>query len=519
MDTAESTTDREPTLWAPGWALRVYVSIKLSDGADALQKAILGLMKIKVPGLPGSLANELCLEETIVESAMKSLAEQGWIQWGDGEWARTAASDQSDFHVDRRIGWVFWDSLRQRLLPELLLDDLGHSLYKLDTAIQTSDFLQANDFPRPDSSQVNSELIPTVEARGFRVRELSKRASDLEFTDLDDPIQRVTLQESRRRMKWHPLMVPYRIETNLGTQPSIYCCEPTYSPQLGPGSSYNPFLRVVMEGKNAKAYSPIKAHAEDLQRRQREKHSAEFLAEFGSPERLDAEARNAVRRMMGETRPQDPFATPVLMGAAEDAERIWLATAKLPQSNKNLRIQYSSVLQALATCISDELLPLWENNRSAKELADQFPSRFESGRRRISFAESRRRWDESVMRFARTQGIPFDTWGISTAGEMRSAAIIETRRTQLGIVLRSWGAFAICAGNDPEGRFVLCWIRESLNEFPDLFDVYEAVKDQRNVDKGRNSESISITDYRDAIYKIWKAISKGHQRALTQRIP
>jgi hypothetical protein len=75
---------------------------------------------------------------------------------------------------------------------------------------------------------------------------------------------------------------------------------------------------------------------------------------------------------------------------------------------------------------------------------------------------------------------------------------------------------AICACNDPEGRFVLRWIRESLSDFPDLFEVYEAVKDQRNTDKGRSSESISITEYRDSIYRIWKAIANGHKRATEQ---
>lgn len=514
MKHPESTAEQEPTLWAPGWAIRVYVSMKLIDGADALQKAILGLMKVGVPGLPGSLANELCLEEDIVESAIRSLAEQNWIQWGNGEWERTPTSDQSEFQVERRTGWVFWDSLRQRVLPELLLDDLSYPLDRIDTATQASEFLQAHDFPCPDPSQVNVELIPTVEARGFMAREFFKYATEPEFRNLDRAIQRVTLENLRRKMKWHPLVIPYRIEENLGTQPSIYCSEPTYSPHLIHESAFSPFLRGVIERKNTKAYAPIKAHADELQRKHRAKHSSEFLAEFGSPERLDAEAKNAVRRMTGKANLQGPFATPVLMDAAEDAERIWIAMAKLPQSSKNLRTQFSSVLQALATCISDELLPLWENNRSAREFAGRFPSRFEAGRRRINFEESRRRWDDVVLRFSREQEIPFFLWGISTAGEMRSAAIYETRRTQLGIVLRSWAAFAICANNDPEGQFVLNWIRESLIDLPELFEVYEAVKDQRNVDKGRSSEIIPITEYRAAIYRIWKAIANGHKRAM-----
>jgi hypothetical protein len=518
MEPNESKTTKEPTLWVPGWAIRIHVTIKLSDGADALQKAILGLIKAGTPGLPGSLANELCLEENIVESAMKSLADQDWIQWGDGEWVRTTSNNQSETQDERRTGWVFWDSLRQRLLPELLLDDLDHSLDKIETATQASEFLKEDEFPRPEPSQVSMELIPTVEARGFRARELRKTANSFEFLNLDlgDSIQRVTLQGLRRKMRWHPLVVPYRIEENLGAQPSVYCCEPTYSPELSLESPYSPFLRAVIEEKSAKAYAPITAHANDLQGKHRAKHSAEFLADFGSPERLDAEAKNAVRRMMSETSLQGLFASPVLMSTAEDAERIWIVTAKLPQSSKNLRTQYSSVLQALATCISDELLPMWENNISAKDLSRNYPSKYHANKSGLNFDSVKRRWDARVANFSTTHGMPFTRWGIGTAGDARSDATWPTKRTQLGTVIRSWAALAICACNDPEGRFVLRWIRESLSDFPDLFEVYEAVKDQRNTDKGRSSESISITEYRDSIYRIWKAIANGHKRATEQ---
>ena len=165
------------------------------------------------------------------------------------------------------------------------------------------------------------------------------------------------------------------------------------------------------------------------------------------------------------------------------------------------------------------MLHLWETNRSAREAAYQFPSSYHAGKKRLNFDDLRHRWDSHVGRFSKAEEIPFNEWGIGTAGEMKSAATYDRKRTQLGIVLRSWGAFAICACDDPDGRFVLKWIRESLSEFPDLFNVYEAVKDQRNIDKGRSSESIPIIAYRDSIYKIWKAIANGHKRALKQLGP
>ena len=68
-------TKAPPVLWMPGWAIRIYAEVHFSDGTDALQKAILGLMRAQVPGVVGSLARELCFQENIVESALKKLWE------------------------------------------------------------------------------------------------------------------------------------------------------------------------------------------------------------------------------------------------------------------------------------------------------------------------------------------------------------------------------------------------------------------------------------------------------------
>lgn len=518
MTAPESKIDGEqPILWSPGWAVRVYVEVKNTNGADALQKVILGLMHAGVPGLAGSLANELCLEETIVESVLKTLHADDWILWGGGEWKKTTKTDQFDVQAERRIGWVFWDSLRHRLLPELLLDDNGAALGSDAVTIADCDVLKPDDFHRPTISQVRAELIPTVEARGFNVRALRKAGYETKFEDMSESLIRVSLQDSSRKMRWHPLIIPYRIEANLGTHPSIYCCDPVYSLQPSHESPYNPFLRAVIEAKIEKAYHPVSAFAEELQRKVREKHGAAFLAKMGGSERLDADARNAVLRMLGGTRVEGPFASPTLFAAAEDAERIWLTTAELPQSSESLRTQYSRVLQVLATCLSDEMLPLWQANQNTRKAAQKFPSRWDAGKRRMNFDDIIKRWNADVSRFSRKHEIPFDKWGVNTAGEMGSAATYPTRRTQLGLVLRCWAAFAIAAEGDPEGRFVLSWIRESLAEFPRLFETFESVKDQRNQDKGRSSENVPIGEYRDAIYKIWKAISESHRRATEQR--
>jgi hypothetical protein len=520
MTTPESKIDGEqPILRSPGWAVRVYVEVKNTNGADALQKVILGLMHAGVPGLAGSLANELCLEETIVESVLKTLHADDWIHWDGGEWKKTTKTDQFDVQIERRVGWVFWDSLRHRLLSELLLDDNGAALGSDTGTIADCDVLKSEDFHRPTMSQVRAELIPTVEARGFNVRALKQAGNESKLENVSESLLRVSLQNSSRKMRWHPLIIPYRIEANLGTHPSIYCCEPVYSCELSHESPYNPFLRAVIEDKIEKAYHPVSAFAEDLQRKVREKHGAAFLAKMGGSERLDADARNAVLRMLGGTRVEGPFASPTLLSAAEDAERIWLTTAELPQSSKSLRTQYSSILQALAACLSDEMLPLWEGNHSVRSAAKKFPSSWDAGKRRLSFEDSKQRWNAEVSRFSRKHAMPFHKWGISTAGEMKSAATFDRRRTQLGLVLRCWAAFAIAAEGDSDGRFVLSWIRESLNEFPRLFEIFETVKDQRNLDKGRSSENIPIGEYRDAIYKMWKAIAEAHRRATEQRTP
>jgi len=517
MKTQESKIDGEqPILWSPGWAVRVYVEIKNTNGTDALQKVILGLMHAGISGLAGSLANEICLEETIVESALKTLHSDDWIHWDGSEWKITSKTDQSDVQAVRRVGWVFWDSLRHRLLPELLLDDNGAALGSGAVTIAVCDVLKEDEFHRPLISQVRAELIPAVEARGFNVRALKQVGNENKFDDVSESLLRVSLPDSSRKMMWHPLIIPYRIEANLGTHPSIYCCEPIYSCELSNESPYNPFLRSVIEDKIEKAYHPVNAFAEDLQRKEREKHGATFLAKMGGSERLDADARNAVLRMLGGQLHEGPFASSPLYNAAEDAERIWLTMPDLPQSSASLRNPYSRLLQVLATCISDEMLPLWQGNHSARDAAQKFPSNWYANQRRLNFDDARQRWDAAVSRFSKKVGIPFDEWGINTAGEMKSAATFARRRTQLGIVLRCWAAFAIAAESDPDGRFVLAWISESLTRFPNLFKVFEAVKEQRNLDKGRSFDNMPIGEYRNSIYKIWRAIAEGYNRAVNQ---
>jgi hypothetical protein len=237
---------------------------------------------------------------------------------------------------------------------------------------------------------------------------------------------------------------------------------------------------------------------------------------MGGPERLDSEARNAVLRMLGDQLPEGPFASPLLYNAAEDAERIWLTMAELPQSSESLRNQYSRILQVLAICVSDQMLPLWQHNHLVRKAAQKFPSRWEAGKRGLNFDDGKQRWDKEVRRFSKMHGVPFDTLGINTAGEMKSNATYEFGRTQLGVVFRSWAAFAVAAEADPDGNFVLAWITESLAEFPSLFTVFKRFTEQRNLDKGRSIDNVSIGEYRDGIYKIWKAVARGYKRAADQ---
>ena len=72
-------SESPPPLWIPGWAIPVYFELSNPNGTDALQKAILGLMRAGSPRVVGSLARELCIQEEIVESALKHLAEADFI--------------------------------------------------------------------------------------------------------------------------------------------------------------------------------------------------------------------------------------------------------------------------------------------------------------------------------------------------------------------------------------------------------------------------------------------------------
>ena len=230
MTSKSESTDAPPILWIPGWAVPVYLELEVEDGSDALQRAILGLMQAGVPGLAGSLASQLCLEETIVESVLKTLGDGEWIRWNQAEemWSRTTKEDDVETQVERRLGWVFWDFLRGRLLPELLLDDHGAGLKASDEIPPANDVLNSDDIPRPKTSHVGAELIPTAEGREFTIRFLRHRGSGAVLENVSGLLRRVSLQRGSRKMRWHPLSVPYRVEPNLGANPSIYCCEPVY---------------------------------------------------------------------------------------------------------------------------------------------------------------------------------------------------------------------------------------------------------------------------------------------------
>jgi hypothetical protein len=514
-----NTKDKEakkspPVLWIPGWAIRIYAEVHCPDGNDALQKAILGLMRAGVPGVVGSLSRELCFQESIVESALKLLSVSKYITPGpDGEsWVPNDENDSDQQEVERRLGWVFWDPLRKRLLPELLFDDNGQALRQLQTSGPSGSEFASSGFEKPKRNVIRHELMPTIDGRDFTYRRLEGVGSASELIPVSSEyVHRVSFHHGPRAIQWHPLFVPYQLQTNLSSSPSVYCSEPVYTEKIAEMSPYSPFLKGIIQNSLPGAYLPIQEFAEEQQARERMHHGATFLAAYGSSERVIGEAQDEVRRMLGGEIPSGPFGSSELIQAAEEAECDRLISAKLDRSERGLRTPFSAVLQILGKVMADEMEECWKNSPSALRLANRYPElRFASNRDKNEMVK---KWCCHVSAFDQNYGLSILEWNVGTPGDHLSKARRGWPLSQLGTVLRSWGAFAVVAENEPDGQFYLDWIRASIREFPDLFDTFERTKEQRNNDKNTISSGLSLPTYRSNIYRIWRALNDGYQQA------
>lgn len=507
-------TKAPPVLWMPGWAIRIYAEVHFSDGTDALQKAILGLMRAQVPGVVGSLARELCFQENIVESALKKLWESKLISPGsDGEsWVPNEENYSADQEVERRLGWVFWDPVRKQLLPELLFDDNGQALRELQTTNPSGGGLASSGFEKPKRSVLRHELMPTIDGKDFVYRQFNGSSSTSELISVNsEDVHRVSFQNGPRAIQWYPLLVPYQIQTNLSSSSSVYCSEPIYTMSLAEGSPYSPFLQSIIASSLPDVYRPIHEYAEKQQSNERMHHGASFLAAYGGTERVIGEAQDEVRRMLGGRIPSGPFGSSELIQAAEEAECDCLISAKLERSQRGLRTPFSAVLQILGKVMAEEMEACWKNSPSAIKLANRYPeSRFVRDRDKHEILQQ---WNDCVRSFDQRNSLSILGWNVGTPGDHLSKARRGWPLSQLGTVLRSWGAFAVVAENEPEGLFFLEWMKGSIREFPDLFQTFERTKNQRNDDKNTISTGLSLQVYRSNLYTIWKALSAGYEQA------
>jgi hypothetical protein len=124
-----------------------------------------------------------------------------------------------------------------------------------------------------------------------------------------------------------------------------------------------------------------------------------------------------------------------------------------------------------------------------------------------------RQWAQFVLSFDGRNGLSIAEWNVGTPGDHLNKARRSWPLSQLGTVLRSWGAFAVVAENEPAGEFFLDWIKRSLRVFPELFQTFERVKEQRNIDKNSISAGVTLAAYRSDLYKTWRALHHGYHQA------
>jgi len=175
----------------------------------------------------------------------------------------------------------------------------------------------------------------------------------------------------------------------------------------------------------------------------------------------------------------------------------------------SLRTPFSRILQILGRLVSDDIKPRWlrQSDKLGRSSA-WFDSR----------KESQAAWESILRAFDQKHHTTIDAWQTPPPFDHINKANFHDgfKLSQLGTVLRSWGALAVAAEGEPDGKFCLAWIQASLREFPDFFEVFDEIKDQRNMDKNRSSIGISVEEYRKRIYRVWLALGRGYNTAIKE---
>jgi hypothetical protein len=499
----------KPELRIPGWEVRVYVETSSSHGRNALEKAILGLIKAGVPGVSGSLARELSIQENVVEVALDLLEEEGLLELDDMLFRLVEERSPEDEQVVPTQGWMFWDALRKSFLPVLVLD--GHPNAPEDPgSCSDSDELGSFREKRPSHEEIRRDFMSAVEHRDLVVLGPPSRSTQLRSTRVGSAdLRRVSPIGGRRCLNWRPLLVPYLVTPTLGEKAEIHFLEPVHQKVGEIASSYSPYLRAVIETELPGSVKRITDYADELQTRFLKEQGAPFLAARGGVFRVTADARDAVFKMLGSRTLPGPFGTDQIFQAACDAEMVRMMVEPLSLTPDALRTPFSRILQILGRLVADDIKPRWLRQSYKLGLSSAW---FHVRK------ESQAAWKSMLRDFDQKHHTTIDAWQTPPPFDHIDKAKYRDgfKLSQLGSVLRSWGAIAVAAEGEPDGKFCLAWIQASLREFPDLFEVFDAIKDQRNMDKNRSSIGISVEEYRKRIYQVWLALGRGYNTAIKE---
>jgi hypothetical protein len=104
----------------PAWWIPVWIALpSAAEVIDPLEEAAHELIKVG-RGSPAEIADLLCLDVTLVESAVALLQQRGVIQLEDGRW-RSIETPPPNARPVERAGWIAWDDQAQRPLLEVWL--------------------------------------------------------------------------------------------------------------------------------------------------------------------------------------------------------------------------------------------------------------------------------------------------------------------------------------------------------------------------------------------------------------
>ncbi|MBT3193266.1 MAG: hypothetical protein HN341_11990 [Verrucomicrobia bacterium] len=509
------TTQKDDRIWkaivTPGRAYQVCLELVNPSGEDALQRAVLGLLRLH-PSTGTSaerIAQDLGLSEGITNRVLTALADMQVLVEEDGLYQEAKREDGDGGTVSTVTGWVVWDCYRGDLLRTILADS---PMQRLRKHLNLQERRLSVPFPRrdlPRREELRRALLRATasdECRLFSLR-------DSEFVELQDVVVRtVSLLEEERPF---PLLVPVEVRPRVGETAGLFFHETQLAEAEFPVADFCAQMAQIIESRQPDSLRELTEEAMAVNNRWLADRGAEMLAEYGGEERVRADARQARKEMLRGVSLDEAFADQELFGSAEDAEVDFILHQNGAMDAAPVRFAFERVLQILGRIVGDQAAKLLWSEGAARAINRLITSQEDwSNSRRRKWAQDRE------ARTCRALGLSLGDFRMRTylseLKNVRGALRDGAQRHQLRIAFALWMLPLFMEPEKPEVAGHIADVRSCLEAFPNFPDVLNITVEQRNADKSNRLSEVDATlplrELRSNIYRIWKTVgARGHR--------